>query len=473
MQKLITFIKGDKSSSETDFRDSLPVNMTGIVRPIFESKGYMIETEGVDEFATAFGPDRGGLWNEKLRQHFRLSSSHFVSISAAGNVTDLGTILGADQASFPYSFSTQGIVADRKFYLYEPMGGLVQVVDPNVRLPIDACWIDGYYCLTDGSYLYHTTIDNSGVPVENVINPLAVAVESLSPTDVVGVARSTDNMWMVFTRYGIDYYQNVGGSTFAFERIQGRALSVGLVATHAKAFLEDIWFFVGSRKYESLSVFGMVAGDAKKIATRNVEKILAGYTESELTNIVLETRQLSGYSYLILHLPREVLFFNYTLSLEVGVEYAWSILTSEYVNPIPWQSINGVYDPRVGYWIYGNKSSGLIGRLNETHATQYGEIQEWRLDTPFMNLDRMSVDQIEVLTVPGFTSESDATVFISYTNDGVFYSQEDTMAYGDPGAYGQRFIKRVLGYVRKMVSYRLRGASKSRMVFSQAVIDYG
>ena len=113
--KTITFIKGDKASSETDYRDSLPVNMSGVLRPIFDAQGYMLETEGLDTFGTAFGVDRGGLWNERLGQHFRLSSTHFISVSAIGNATDLGLILGSDQASLPYSFSTQGIVVNNQF----------------------------------------------------------------------------------------------------------------------------------------------------------------------------------------------------------------------------------------------------------------------------------------------------------------------------------------------------------------------
>ena len=123
--KTITFIKGDKASKETDYRDSLPVNMSAVIRPIFDSQGYMLETEGLDNFGMAVGIDRGGLWNELFGQHFRLSASKFVSVSATGNVTTIGTILGSTQASLPYSFSTQGIVANNQFWLYDPVGGLV------------------------------------------------------------------------------------------------------------------------------------------------------------------------------------------------------------------------------------------------------------------------------------------------------------------------------------------------------------
>ena len=313
----------------------------------------------------------------------------------------------------------------------------------------------------------------NGVPVENSINPLAVAVESISPTPVVGVARTTDNFWAVFTRYGIDFYQNVGGVTFAFQRIQARALSIGLVATHAKAFLEDTWFFVGSRKYESLSVFGMQTGGSEKIASREVEKVLSRYSDSELYNISMETRQLFGYSYLILHLPRETLLFNYTISKSIGVEYAWSKLTSGTSIITPWQGINGIFDPRIGKWVYGNRYNASLGMLDDASPLQFGLMQQWYLNTPYINLDTLSVDELEILTAPGFNTDDDATVFISQSQDGEFYGQEALVQYGAPGEYNKRFIKRQLGYVRNFVTYRLRGISRSRMAFSAARIKYG
>ncbi len=473
MEQIITFIKGDRSSVETDFRDSLPVNMTGVARPVFNSQGYMIETPGLKEFGLGSGIDRGANWNERFSQHYRLSGTKFISVSQTGIKTELGTILGSDQATLQYfySFDTQGIIADGKFYLYSPSGGFSQVVDPNVRTPIDGVWIDGYYCLTDGEFLYHTSII-AGTPVENVINPLALATAEFSPDSTVGCGRSIDNLWIAFNRYTIEFFQNVGGDTFAFERIGSRAVNCGLVATQAKAYLEDVWFFVGNRKAEALSVFGMTTGGAEKIATREVEKILAQYADSQLQSTVMETRQLDGYSYIILHLPNETLMFNYTLSKSVGIEYAWSRLTST-TNGTRWIAINGIVDPRIGKWVYGDFNDASLATLDETSAEQYGEIQEWYLDTPFINIESGSIDELQILTLPGWTATSDATVFLSLTYDGVSYSQERTLEYGLPSAYDRRFIGRRLGYVRHYLSFRLRGTSRSRMVFSEAKIKYG
>jgi len=469
--KIITFVKGDKSGSETDYRDYLPINMTGVVRPMFDAQGYMIEYYGLTQFGDGFGVDRGGVWNERLENHFRLSGTDFIEVDQNGVSNSLGTILGADTASLPYSFETQGIVADGKFYLYDPVNGFRQGNDPDIRVPIDGVWIDGYYCLTDGDVLYHTEIV-AGTPIEDSIAPLALATAEFSPDPTVGVGKTTDNKWIAFNRYSIEFFTNVGGETFAFQRLPTRALKSGLVATHAKTEVNGTWFFVGGAKNESIGVHVMGAGSTQRISTREVEKVLKKYTESELSEVVLEGYELDGYTHLILHLPNEVLLFNFTLSQAAGIEQSWSILKSG-LESEDWIGKHLIFEPRVGLWVLGDKSSGRLGFLDENSAEQYGEIQEWYLYTPYIYSESASIDELEIETIAGFTPNKDATVFISTTYDGISHSQEHSIEYGLPTEYKKRFIVYRLGYVNDWFAFRLRGASRSRMIFSRAFINYG
>lgn len=471
-EQLITFIKGDKHGSETDYRDYLPINMSAILRPMFGAEGYMLETPGLTAFGTADGVDRGGNWNERFSEHYRVNGNKFVSVDSGGVVTELGDILGSDTASLPYSFETQGIVADKKFYLYDPTNGFRQVTDPDIRLPIDAVWIDGYYCFTDGDVLYHTEIVN-GTPVEDSIADLALATAEFSPDPTLGVGKTTDNKWIAFNRYSIEFLSNVGGETFAFKRIPTRALKSGVIATQAKAEIGGTWFFVGGSKEEAVSFYVMGVGDVNKLATREVEKVLAQYSESELGATVVESREQDGYAYITIRLPRETLLFNWTYAQQKGVEGAWSILTTG-LNQDRWRGANGVYDPRISTWVYGDTLGPDLGLLDETSGEQYGDIQEWYLNTPFMYLDTASIDQLDIETIPGFTATKDATVFVSATYDGVSHVMERTVQYGQPSNYLQRFIiYRPFGYIRNWFAIRMRGASRSRMAFHRAKISFG
>ena len=134
---ILNLLKGDKKGEETDYRDYLPVNMSGVIRTIFGVQGYMLEQPGLTQYATGVGVDRRGIWNERQQNHFRISGESLIEIDEDGNITDLGTIEGSDTTSLPYSFNTQGIVANFRFYLYDPINGLQEVTDPDLGAPID------------------------------------------------------------------------------------------------------------------------------------------------------------------------------------------------------------------------------------------------------------------------------------------------------------------------------------------------
>lgn len=462
-ERVINLIKGDKAGSETDYRDSLAVNMVAVKKPLFGVNGYMIQCPGLVEYAAGFGVDRGGIWNERFQLHFRVSGNDFISVDKDGIVMSLGTVPGNDTVSLPYSFLTQGIVANGQFFLYDPTNGFREVTDPDLGDPIDAVWVDGYYFFTDGEFIYHSDIND-----ESAIDPLKFATSEYSPDPTLGVALTPDNKVMVFNRYTTEYFINVAQDNFAFQRVPNRAVIAGIVGTHCKAPMQDRWVILGGRKEEAVSVHVIGVGSVTKIASREVDKVIGQYTEEELSESVVETRSEDGQSFVIVHLPNEVLQYNVTLG---DPAIAWTILKSDVVGDAPWRAKHGVFEAQKGVWVYGDKINNKIGVLDETVATQYDDIIEWTLDTPYEYLESGSINKIEIETVPGFTDTNDATVFMSLTYDGVTHSSEHTIDYGLPGAYSKRFIKYRLGYVNNWMSIRLRGATRSRMAFSRAIID--
>lgn len=468
MQTPISLIKGDKIGTETDYRDQLPVNMYAVLKPIFGAPGYMIQEPGLRQYGTGIGIDRGGVWNEQQVEHFRINGDQLISVNAAGTVTSLGTVVGSDTVSLPYSFNTQGIVANGRFYLYDGINGFREVTDSDLGNPIDCVWVDGYYFFTDGRYIYHTDITD-----ESSIDPLKFATAEFMPDLSLGVAKTQDNKVIVFGRYTTEYFVNVAQANFAFQRVATRAVKIGIVGTHAKAEAGDAWFLLGGRKEEAVSVHRLGIGSAEKIATREVDKIIGLYSETELSTSVVESYEEDGYSFVIVHLPSHVLKFNLTFAQKGGIDQAWTILKSDVAEDNPWRAKHGVFEPRLGEWVYGDKLTGAIGILDSTIATHYGEIAEWLLHTPFQFLDSQSIDELEIETIPGHTTTVDATVFVSMTYDGITHGSEWTEMYGLPSAYGKRFIIRRLGYVSDWVGFKLRGATRSRMAFARAMINHG
>ena len=165
--------------------------------------------------------------------------------------------------------------------------------------------------------------------------------------------------------------------------------------------------------------------------------------------------------------------YNIKVGAAFGHDHAWSILKSDVSGSSPWRGKFGLFEPRIGKWVYGDRRTSDLGILDESVVTHYGELTEWALYTPAMYLDSYSIDEFEIETVPGFNANDDATVFLSLTYDGNFYSAEHTLEYGSPSGYGTRFMAYQLGYVQNWVSIKLRGASTSRMAFARAKILYG
>ena len=464
----ITLIKGDDIGIETDYRDALPVNMYAVKRDILGAKGYMIGYPGLLKLADGIGVDRGGNYNERFSDQYRVSGNKLISVSSVGAVTELGTIPGISQARLIdfYSFNTQGIIADGKFFLYDPTGGFQEITDTDLGSPIDGVWVDNYYFMTDGEYLFHTDIDD-----ETAIDPLKFATAEFMPDPSLGLAKTQDNKVMVFGRYSLEYFIDVATANFAFQRVVTRAQKIGIVATHAKCESSGKFYITGGYRDSAVAVYAIGIGSSIKVSTREIDKIIAKYTEPELSDMRMESRTENDVTFVLVHLPEETLCFNESIAATFGKEIAWNILKTG-TGDASYRAINGIFDARSSEWVYGDKLGSNIGILDNDISTQYDAIAEWILFTPFIVLETFAVDEIEMETMPGHTTTLDATVAVSITYDGVTYGKEYWMQYGEPSKYGQRFIMRRLGICNDWLGFKFRGASKSRMAFALMRLTY-
>ena len=468
METVLSLLSGDKIGSNTDYRDALPVNAYAVQRPILGADGYMLQHPGLTSFADGVGVDRGGYWNERLGIHYRVSGGELIGVNTDGTVDSFGEISGSLRASMTHSFNTQAIVADGRMWLHDGTT-LSEVNDSDLGDPIDITWIDGYYFLTDGEYIYHTNITN-----ESQIDPLKFATAEFSPDPTLAVDTTSDNQVIVFGRYSTEYFVNKALENFAFQRIQGKAIKAGVVGTHCETEMDGTFYILGGGREESPSVHYISSGTYQSIASREVDKVISEYTESELSTAILETRVNENNKFIVVHLPRHTLLFNRALASSIGVKYAWTIVNSDVVGDTKWRAVNGVFDPRVSKWIYGDNQTSNIGYLDDDVATQYGEMVETVLYTQFTDLESQSIDQIEVETIPGHQVYTDnVTCAISLSYNGVTYGKEWWNLYGQKDVYSTRFIARRLGYVRQNVIFKLRCASREKVSFLFLKVTHG
>ena len=461
-------IKGDRVE-KADYRDALPVNLTAVAKPIRGSAGYLQSHQGLVQHATGSGIDRGGIWNERLNTHFRVSGNDFISVAADGVVQVLGTISGTDRATVSaYSFNTQSIIADGKWWLYDG-STLTQQLDSDLGTPIDQTWVDSYYFFTDGEFLYHTDITD-----ETSISPLKFATSEFSPDPTLAVDRTSDNQVIVFNRYSTEYFINRATANFAFQRVSNKAIKAGIVGTHCETELEGSFFILGGGKEESPSVHIISSGTYQSIASREVDKLIGQYSEVELSVAVLETRVIDRDKFIVVRLPNETLLCNLTIMKSLGVDSAWTIVKSGIVDETKWRGVNGVFDPRVPAWIYGDNQDSRIGKLDDSIAGQYGEEVEMLFYTPFLDIERASVTEFEIDTIPGIQLASkDVRAAFSTTTNGLTYGREWWDLISEQYNYETRFIvRRPTGYIRQYVGFKVRVVSEERCAFSNMRVEY-
>ena len=455
---------GEKSGENSDYRDQLPENCIIVPRALKGSDAYLKTHPGLTEFATGEGSDRGGVYNSRLGKHFRVSGNQFISIDADGTKTVIGLAPGTDRAIMPYSFQTQGILSNNRFYLYDGTL-LTEVLDPDLGAPIDVVWINGVYLFTDGEYLFHTTAAS-----EFSIEPLDFATSEFSPDRTLGLLKTQQNQVAVFNRFSTEWFVDTGSTGFRFRRIEGKAVKIGIVGIHCKCELDGQIFVLGSRKEETPSIHILAGGTEQTIATREIDQILEEYTEAQLATAVLESRVEKRNKYLIVSLPNHTLIYNHSVATRAGVQRAWSILKSD-LDDTPWRGINGVYDPDASKWIYGDRNDTTIGYLDDDAFSQYGEQQECIFYTPIIKLESASINEFEIETLPGRANE-EMNAFLSLSYDGVFYGKETTIPVSRYNEYNLRMKLYRLGYVRDEFNCKVRMVSSSPMSFTGLKIDY-
>ena len=447
-----------------DYRDAVPVNMYAVKREELNSQGYMYQMYGLTNYGTGSGIDRNAMWVSAngLQNHYRISGTDFETIDELGNVTVLGTVPNTEQCSITFSFNNVIVVGNQQLFYYNPTDGFREITSSGVvGSPIDCVWVANYVFLTDGTDIYHSTLAD-----EEIFSASDSAEPDFSPDNVVGIAKNKNNELVVFNEFSIQHYIDVGDANFAFQNLPSKTTKLGILGTHCKSELKGKFYLMGRRVNEKPSCYIYSLGSAQKIASREIEKVLDTYTPDELATTTIDSFTADDVDLIIYHFPNDSYMFNATIAQLVGVGSAWSKIKTDTTGDEPYRAKNIVIDPRNGKMIVGDKIDGTIGELDDSVATHYGDIAEWLLFTPFLNLETLSINQMEIEIIPGIVDAAeDATVMVSRTTNGRTYGQEWTEEYGAAYDYNNRFIIRTFGYVRHWVGFKFRGASRSRMVF--------
>ena len=451
----IPILSGVFTDENSDFRTSYPRNLIPVPVNQGISNGYLRPADGIVEFSSnAPGIDRGGInWDGVLH---RVMGTKFVSISETGVITVIADVGPGGQVTFDYSFDFLGVSSNNKLFLFDKTT-LKQITDPDLGPVLDFVWIDGFFMTTDGTSLVVTELKD---PFK--VNPLKFGSSEIDPDPIVGLLELNNEVYAL-NRFTIEVFDNIGGLGFPFARIESAAIRRGCIGTHAKAiFLEQIAFMGGARN-EATSIWLGISGQSRRIATREIDQILAEFTEAQLADVVMEVRVDKGHQFLYIHLPDRTIVYDGAASGVVG-QPIWFTLGSSIVGDATYKARNlvRIFDK----WIVGDPTENRVGEFVDGISSHYGDVIGWDFNTTIIYNSGFGAvfHRLELVSLTGRSAfGDDATIFMSYSLDGVTFSQEFPLPVGKFGDRDTRIAWLQAGSMRNWRIQRFRGTSDAHM----------
>lgn len=461
----IPILSGIYADTAPDFRAVYPRNLVPVPKDQGLSKGYLRPAEGIVEFATGPGVDRGGIsWNGVC---YRVMGTKLVRIDSGGAVTTIGDVGAGGQCSFDYSFDRLAVASGGRLYYWDG-DQLTQVTDGDLGQVRDVMYVDGYFMTTDGAHLIVTELAD---PTQ--VNPLKYGSSELDADPIMRLLKLRNETHAV-NRYTIEVFSNnpIDGESFPFMRNEGAQIHRGAIGTHAACVFDTGEAagvaFLGSGRNEPPAVWFGAGGAAVPLSTDDIDETLQQYSEAQLSQAVVEPRIDSGHRLLLVHLLDRTLAYDAAASRETG-RRVWHILDSS-----PTAGF-AVYRARNLVWCYdrwlvGDPTSNKVGYLTHTTATHFGQRTQWEFSTPALYGDGRGaiVHSLELVGLPGYSAlGDDPVVWCSHSGDGSTFSSERPARAGKRGQTRARIRWLRQGRVEHWRVYRFRGTSDVHMPFAR------
>ena len=450
----IPILSGNFADSTADFRTSYPVNMVPVPKQQGISNGYLRPADGIVQAGTGPGVDRGGInWNGVL---YRVMGTKLVSISASGVMTTLGDVGTGGLVTMDYSFDRLAIASGGNLFYWDE-SALTQVTDADLGTVLDVQWIDGYFMTTDGEFLVVTELTD---PL--AVNPLKYGSSEVDPDPIKALLKVRNEIYAV-NRYTIEGFDNIGGDLFPFQRIDGAQITKGAVGTHACCEFQSAIAFLGGGRNEAPGVYIGINAGANKISSREIDTVLSGFTESQLSGVKLEARMELGHQFLYVHLPDRTCVYDHAASAAIG-EAVWFILISSSAEVGEYRAKNLVwcYDA----WNVGDTQSAAFGTLTNQTGNHWGQRVRWEFGTSIVYNGGMGVifHDLELVALTGRVDADDnPRISTSYSVDGQTWSQDKSISCGKRGALTKRLLWLQQGSMRNWRIQRFRGDSSAHI----------
>lgn len=455
----IPILNGVYTGENADYKTSYPVNMMPVIQDTGISKGYLRPVDGVTQIGEGSNISRGAInWNGI---HYRVMGQYLCSIDEDGTITTIGSV-GNDflKVSMCYSFDRLAIASNGNLFYYDGTT-LSQVTDEDLGTVDTVVWIDGYFMTSDGEYMVVTELADP-----TSVLPTKYGSSEIDPDPIENLHTLRNEVYAV-NRYTIEVFDNIGGTGFPFQRIDGAQIYKGSLGKHCSVVYEDTIAFLGGGRNEAPGVYMGATGQVAKISTREIDEILSEYSEAELSFSVLETLNNKSQSILWIQLKNKTLVYDATASRAAG-QPIWYIMVSGALGDAAYRARDVIYC--YNKWQVGDTESPKIGTLDNTIGTQYGDVAPWEFGTQIVyNSSKGAIiHTLELVALTGRADmENEPTISTSYSLDGRLWSQEKSIMVGVLGERLKRLVWWRQGSMSNMRIQRFRGDSNAYIAVSR------
>lgn len=450
----IPILNGIFTDTNPDFRTAYPHNLVPVPKQQGISAGYLRPADGLVEFSAGVGGDRGAI--DWLGDCYRVQGTKLIKVASDGSITTIGDVGSGGPVTFDYSFDFLGIASGGNLFLYDGTT-LAQNVDPDLGTVLSFIWIDGYFLTTDGESLVVTEL---GDPF--AVNPLKFGSSEIDPDPINSVLELRNEVYAI-NKNSIEVFDNVGGSGFPFQRIEGAQIQKGSVGTFAAVVYDKKIAFVGGERNEPPAVYIAINGQDEKISTREIDIILQSYTTEQIADTVMEVRKDKSHNWLYIHLPNQTLVYDVeaTKALQQSVWFTLSggILTK---TRYPARSFVWCYDK----WLAGDPDTGKISEVSNKVSTQLGTEVKWEFNVGIIyNEGRGAIiHDLELVCLTGEVALGlNPVVTTEYSIDGLTWSQPMTTPAGRQGERATRVSWRKQGMLRNWRTQRFSGSTDAHI----------
>lgn len=466
----IPIISGIYTDGGPDVRRALPRNLVPVGQSSGVSEGYLRPADGLTEAFIGPGVDRGGVpwFNGGMVRVIGTSLYVFGNDPSAsapflvGSVATFANTLG--RCTFAQGFERLGVTAGGSLWYVAPGIGpgvyalnRVSALDSVLPTVISVEWLDGRFIVTDGELIYAMEVSDP-----NVLNPFSYGSSEIDPDPVVRLLVHRKELHVI-NRHSIEVFQTVGGTGFPLARVPNAVTEKGAVGTHAACVFDETIAFVGGARNEALGVYLADNSIATKISDGEIDRLLAGLTEQQAADIVVEARAGDDQKHLYVHLPTQTLVFD-------------SVETKRQQRPV-WFTLDSGQDTRQRYraagwvhafgkWWAGDPTQPGLAYADKTQGAHYGAPVQHEFSTIMLYADSQDaiVHEMELIALPGRVAlGANPTVWTSYSRDGLQYSQERGIAAGSIGQTLKRLAWRTMGRILHWRIQRFRWLSDAHI----------